>query len=107
MVTERPPDYNPSSQDPRNKGRGEMSHHRPLKEIFDVALRSKRIDKGYSDCGCNAGFDGGIVLDPFMGSGTTGVVAKKLGRRWIGIELNQSYIDMVNKRISEIPEKLF
>ena len=41
----------------------------------------------------------GIVLDPFMGSGTTGVVAKKLGRNWIGIEINPEYVSMAQKRI--------
>lgn len=41
----------------------------------------------------------GIVLDPFIGAGTTGVVAKKLGRNYIGIELNPKYIEMANKRI--------
>ena len=43
----------------------------------------------------------GIVLDPFMGSGTTGVVAKKLGRNYIGIELNPEYIEIANQRIAE------
>src|SRR3990167_3525704 len=41
----------------------------------------------------------GIVLDPFMGAGTTAVVAKKLGRNYIGIELSEKYIEMANKRI--------
>src|SRR3990167_311931 len=45
---------------------------------------------------------GGIVLDPFAGSGTTCVVAKKLGRNYIGIELNPEYIAIANKRISEV-----
>jgi len=40
-----------------------------------------------------------IVLDPFLGSGTTAVVAKKLGRNWIGIELNANYIKIANRRI--------
>lgn len=44
---------------------------------------------------------GDIVLDPFLGSGTTGVVAKKSGRKIIGIELNKEYADMAKKRISE------
>lgn len=50
--------------------------------------------------------DAGVVLDPFMGSGTTAVVAKKLGRRFVGIELKQNYIDMAEKRINAIPAKL-
>lgn len=49
---------------------------------------------------------GGIVLDPFMGSGTTALVAKKLGRHYIGIELNPEYIEMANRRIKAIPEPL-
>jgi DNA modification methylase len=42
---------------------------------------------------------GGIVLDPFMGSGTTGEVALKLNRRFIGFELNPEYVKLANKRI--------
>lgn len=45
---------------------------------------------------------GGIVLDIFMGSGTTGVVAKKLGRNYIGIELNEKYVEMAERRISKV-----
>ena len=45
---------------------------------------------------------GGIVLDPFFGSGTTGRVATTLGRDYIGIELNPEYIDIANKRTSGI-----
>ena len=45
---------------------------------------------------------GGIVLDPFMGSGTVGMVAKMQGKHYIGIELNQEYIDIANKRINSI-----
>ena len=48
----------------------------------------------------------GIVLDPMCGSGTTLAVAKKLGRKHIGIELNPTYIELANKRLATIPEKL-
>src|SRR5258708_7225419 len=44
---------------------------------------------------------GEIILDPFMGSGTTGVAAVKLGRRFIGIEIEERYFDIACRRISE------
>lgn len=44
--------------------------------------------------------EGDIVLDPFMGTGTTALSAKKLNRNWIGFEMQQSYIDSANIRIS-------
>ncbi len=42
---------------------------------------------------------GGIVLDPFMGSGTTALVAQRLGRNFIGIDLNRKYVQMTQRRI--------
>ena len=42
---------------------------------------------------------GDTVLDPFFGTGTTGAVAKKLGRHYIGIEREQAYIDVAEKRL--------
>ena len=44
--------------------------------------------------------EGGVVLDPFMGSGTTGAVAKRHNRNFIGIELNPEYIELARKRIA-------
>jgi site-specific DNA-methyltransferase (adenine-specific) len=44
-------------------------------------------------------FHGETVYDPFFGSGTTGLVAEKLGRRWIGSEINEEFADYANKRI--------
>ncbi len=41
-----------------------------------------------------------LILDPFLGSGTTAVAAIRTGRRFIGCEINQSYVDICNKRIN-------
>ena len=43
-----------------------------------------------------------IILDPFMGSGTTAVVAKKLKRHFIGFEIEETYIEMANKRLNGV-----
>ena len=48
----------------------------------------------------------GLILDCFMGAGTTGVVAKKLGRNYLGIELNEKYVKMANERIRVTPTPL-
>jgi len=45
---------------------------------------------------------GDVILDPFFGTGTTGAVAKKLGRNFVGIEREQNYIDAASKRIEDI-----
>lgn len=43
--------------------------------------------------------EGGVVLDPFFGAGTTGLVAQKHGRDWVGIELNPEYATIARKRL--------
>lgn len=45
----------------------------------------------------------GVVLDPFIGSGTVALVAEELGRRWVGIELNPAYASLVHKRLGIQP----
>ncbi len=46
-------------------------------------------------------FDGETVLDPFMGSGTTGVACAKLGRKFIGIEIDPGYFDIACRRVDD------
>ena len=46
--------------------------------------------------------DGGIVLDPFVGSGTTGVMCKKLNVDFIGIDINKQYVDLAQERINNV-----
>jgi DNA modification methylase len=50
-------------------------------------------------CSCNEGYRKGIVLDPFFGSGTTGLVALKQNKEYIGIELNHVYIAIAEQRL--------
>jgi site-specific DNA-methyltransferase (adenine-specific) len=50
--------------------------------------------------------EGDTVLDPFMGSGTTGVAAQRLRRNFIGIELDKEYFDIANERVAAERQKL-
>jgi len=47
-----------------------------------------------------------IVFDPYMGSGTVAIVAEKLNRRWIGIELNPDYCETIKNRLFELNSNL-
>jgi len=57
------------------------------------------IGTHYEQCNCNAPFIPGIVLDPFFGSGTTGLAALLQGKNFVGIDLNPDYIEMAKKRL--------
>lgn len=69
---------------------GIKSHptQKPLKLIQQVVLTSSK--------------KGDLILDPFMGSGTTAVVAKALGRNWVGIEKEKKYIEVAKNRLKNI-----
>ncbi len=54
---------------------------------------------GHTKCECNAPFVPGIVLDPFMGSGTTAVYCEKNHYRWIGCEVSDKYCEMIKGRL--------
>ena len=56
---------------------------------------AERLIKLYS-------YKGDVILDPFLGSGTTAVVAKKLGRHYIGVELTPEYVKMSEKRLAKV-----
>lgn len=72
---------------------------KPLRECHFAPFPTELIETPIKAC-CP---DDGIVLDIFMGSGTTGVVAKKQNKNYIGIELNEEYIKIAEKRINETP----
>ena len=50
--------------------------------------------------------EGNLILDPFIGSGTSAVIARKLNRYYIGIEINPEYCEIANKRLANIPDYL-
>ena len=58
------------------------------------------------DCVCRLDPIASVVLDPFSGAGTTGLVAVQHGRRYIGIELNPDYLEMSRKRIQLACDKI-
>lgn len=62
-------------------------------------IKEKKII-GLSDCGCNDGFHSGVVLDIFLGSGTTMEVCQEEKRKSIGIEINEKYVDFVLHRLN-------
>lgn len=49
--------------------------------------------------------DDAVILDPFVGSGTTAVAAKRLGKRFIGIDSNRQYVDIALKRLEDIKDE--
>jgi modification methylase len=61
---------------------------------------SGRLIRMYTH-GAADGFDGEIVLDPFCGSGTTCTVAKQLGRRYVGIDISESYAELARRNVAD------
>jgi len=64
---------------------------------------------GSSHCSCEAPveYKRGVVLDMFIGSGTSALEAKRLGRDYIGIDISGKYVDISNQRLKNIEESLF
>ena len=71
---------------------------RPFKEAHFATYPEKLIEP-MIDAGCPIG---GVILDPFFGAGTTGLVARKQNKNYIGIELNPTYIKIAEERLKNI-----
>ena len=72
---------------PPSRGKYRYEHPAP----YPITIASRCIDSG-SD-------ENSIILDPFLGSGTTAVACERLNRRWIGIEISKEYCDIAVERI--------
>ncbi len=75
----------------------QLPWHRPLiRALGQTATRAALSPT----CDCHAPSEPGLVVDPFIGSGTTAVAAEKLGRDWLGIELNAGFAHAARSRIA-------
>lgn len=73
------------------------AYRRPVRRLGAVATRLALR----AMCDCDASSEPGLVLDPFMGSGTTAIAAERLDRDWLGIELNPNYVALADERIQD------
>lgn len=70
---------------------------RPLKRRGNHATRLNVRPS----CDCDAVSEPGLVLDPFMGAGTTALAAERQGKDWLGIELNSDYVSLAEQRLAD------
>ena len=83
---------------------------RRKRDVWEVSTNTYKMDEHFAmypekliePCILAGSPKGGIVLDPFFGSGTTGAVSKRLGRQYIGIDINPKYCGLAEQRISKI-----
>lgn len=75
----------------------EEGHPAPFPEKLPARLMRLYT---YGQC---EGFEGELVVDPFVGTGTTCIVANKMKRRWIGIDISKNYLEFAEKRIKDSP----
>jgi DNA modification methylase len=85
-------------------------NYRRKRDVWEVSTNTYKMDEHFAmfpekliePCILAGSKVGGIVLDPFFGSGTTGAVAKRLGRDFIGIDLNARYLQKAEDRIAKV-----
>lgn len=86
--------YNRSSNGPRS------TENREFTAGFGQRLERRAETRGWAaSCECNADVASGLVLDPFMGSGTVAEVAKGNGRHFVGYEINPEYHALIQDRL--------
>lgn len=84
--------------------------YRRKRDVWEVSTNTYKMDEHFAmfperliePCILAGSAVGGVVLDPFFGSGTTGAVAKRFGREYIGIDLNAHYLEKAKERIDKV-----
>ena len=87
-------DHASDMEEGQSQAHGEMSE-------FYAKGKYDREATGWSDCGCGADFKPGMVFDPFTGTGTSLVVAKKMGLSFSGSDVNLEYVNMATDRLEK------
>lgn len=81
---------------PTKKEKGEYNEHKTVKPLAICEYLIK----------LSAFSENAVILDPFVGSGTTAVAAKRLGKNYIGIEVNEQYVKIAENRLKELDEEM-
>ncbi len=87
---------------------------RRKRDVWEVSTNTYKMDEHFAmfpekliePCILAGSKAGGVVLDPFFGSGTTGAVSKRLGREFIGIDLNAKYLEKAKERIDKVKPEI-
>jgi modification methylase len=113
----KPPKFDPAVKEANRLGRGEWLDL--AQQVWFMYPEDVKREEGHPapfpeklpgrlirlyTYGATDGFEGEVVLDPFAGLGTTCMVAKRMGRRWIGIDISQRYLDFASQRIARARE---
>ena len=96
--------YRRSSQERReeiSRDRGDRRHEPRVRHYSHRYRVIRTRGPLLPDCGCASPARPGVVLDPFFGAGTAGLVAEQHGRDWIGIEINPVYARLAERRIAK------
>lgn len=80
---------------PAKKEKGDFNNHKTVKPI-EICEHIIKLTAFFKDA---------VILDPFIGSGTTAVATKKLGLNYIGIDINPEYVEISKKRLKELDKK--
>lgn len=95
-------DGNYKGKDSKNYTKAKAQSPSDSKKRILESMGEIKTIAGWTDCGCNAGWRPGIMLDSFCGSGQALIMAKKLGRDYIGIDIVPEYCEMSKRGLENV-----